>query len=147
VVGHRYALDSARPATIIAAPATGGLADGVALAGAPAARCHLATAAGLLATKTHALAERRNSRPEKQASDIYDLYRLAGAHLDAIVTDLRAAPFGLAELVADALSERITASPARAVRQLRQLPGGEIAGIDADALADRIEPLIGGLRR
>ncbi len=142
-------MPSTRPGQLSSSPhsTTDGLADESTLAGSPTARCQLVTAAGLVATKSHALADRRDSRPEKQASDTYDLFRLAGAHFDAIVTDLRAAPFDLAGLVADALAEQVTDSPARAARRLRQLPGAELAGIDADAIADRFEPLVEALRR
>jgi hypothetical protein len=126
VAGHRYALESAAVATVV---------DGTG-AGAPSATFALATPAGLIGTKIHALQTRPERNSPKRSSDLYDIYRLAAAHHQAIVVALCDAPFDLGQLVVDALHESVLDDPTRAVRPLRLADDVALNTLTADDLVD-----------
>jgi hypothetical protein len=128
VVSHRWALDTATATEIVAGDVT--------------ASIRVATTPTLVAMKSGAVLGGRPREPHKRASDLYDLYRLvleydrAGAIGDA----LHAAPFGLGQLVAEALIARVIEQPERAVRWL--LDGGpEMSDVTSDDLRDVLGPL------
>ncbi len=70
VVAHTWAHDTAAPVDIVAVDE----ADGSRLASAPGRL--VASAAGLVAMKATTVVLRASSKPEKRASDLYDLGRL-----------------------------------------------------------------------
>jgi hypothetical protein len=126
VAGHRYALESATVATVVAGTATD----------APSASFPLATPAGLIGTKVHALQTRPDRNSPKRSTDLYDIYRLTAAHHDAIVVALRDAPFDLGQLVIGALHETVLDDPTRAVRPLRLADDVALNTLTADDLVD-----------
>jgi hypothetical protein len=131
VAGHRYALESATVATVVAG--TG--------ADAPMASFPLATPAGLIGTKIHALQTRPDRNSPKRSTDLYDIYRLAAAHHDAIVLAFNDAPFDLRQLVADALHQSVLNDPTRAVRPLRLADDVALNTLTTDDLIDVLGPL------
>ena len=126
VAGHRFALESATVATVVAGSG----------AGAPSATFPLATPAGLIGTKIHALHTRPERNGPKRSTDLYDIYRLAAAHHDAIVVALQGAPFDLGHLVVEALHETVLDDPTRAVRPLRLAGDVALNTLTADDLVD-----------
>lgn len=126
VAGHRYALESATVATVVAGTGTD----------APSASFPIATPAGLIGTKIHALQSRPDRNSPKRSTDLYDIYRLAVAHHDVIVVALRSAPFDLDQLVVKALHETVLNDPTRAVRPLRLSDDVALNMLTADDLVD-----------
>lgn len=105
VAAHRWALDSATTLRVDTDPSTG------------ARTLAVATPAGLAATKTHALVGRRIASEHKTGSDLLDVVMLFET-FDAMLTEqLRAAPYGLGQLVADQL-RGLLADPQRRTRVL-----------------------------
>lgn len=129
VVSHRWALDTATDTDIIAADST--------------ASIRVATPAALVAMKSGAVLGGRPRAPHKRASDLYDLYRLAADYdrSGGVATALRDAPFGLGDLVAEALRTRVIDQPERAVRWLIE-GGAEMSTVTADDLRDVLGPLV-----
>ena len=85
----------------------------------------------------------RQRRPEKQASDIYDVYRLLVAHDrdGTIARNLATAPHGLAERCAEGLEETFVTEAARWARHLSVYDrGGDMGRVTADDLE-----VVGGL--
>lgn len=88
VVAHTWAYDSAEPLDIIA------VEDETGAVLAKAAGRMVASSAGLVAMKATTVALRSSSKPDKRASDLYDLGRLlvvgdmTGADLDAMPSEL-----------------------------------------------------------
>ncbi|MCU0268059.1 MAG: nucleotidyl transferase AbiEii/AbiGii toxin family protein [Acidimicrobiales bacterium] len=129
VVSHRWALDTATETDIVAGEHT--------------ASIRVATPSALVAMKSGAVLGGRRREPRKRASDLYDLYRLVIEYDRAggIAVTLASAPMGLGPLVADALRDRVTDEPERAIRWL--LDGGpEMATVTADDLRDALDPLV-----
>lgn len=129
VVSHRWALDTALATSIVA--------------GTDTASIRVATPPALVAMKSGAVLGGRPREPRKRSSDIYDLYRLVTAYdrTGAIGDALHAAPFGLGELVGDALRASIIDEPERAVRRLLQ-GGPDMRAVTADDLHDVLGPLV-----
>jgi hypothetical protein len=85
----------------------------------------------------------RRRRPEKQASDVYDIYRLLVAHDrdGTVARDLATAPHGLAERCAEGLEETFLTDARRWARQLSVYDrGGDMGRVTADDLE-----VVGGL--
>ena len=128
IISHRWALDTATAVDLVAGDA--------------AASIRVTTPPALVAMKSGALVGGRRE-PRKRASDLYDLYRLVLEYdrTGAIATALAASPFGLGELVADALRAQVVVQPERAIRWL--LDGGpEMATVRKQDLTDVLGPLV-----
>jgi hypothetical protein len=129
IVSHRWALETATPIVLVA--------------GGETASIRVATPPALVAMKSGAVAGGRRRDAGKQASDLYDLYRLTAVHDRAggIAMALAAAPFALGPLVAESIHRRVLDEPERAVRAL--LRGGpEMRSITAEDLRAVFGPLV-----
>ena len=106
----------------------------------------VATAAGLVATKSHAAGYPKAARrANKHGGDLYDLFRLIEAfdRRGELRTDLAAAPGGLGKLVAQVVEAEILANPARAQRQMSPVAS---TVLDVGRIGDITEPFdMGGL--
>jgi hypothetical protein len=110
LVAHRYALETARPIVLDTAPSRGTPVEIL-----------VAEPAALVATKLVAFAGRQGTdTPRKRASDLVDLHRLLVTHdrRGGVAEVLRAAPFGLASLVADAAERLLVRDVARSAQAL-----------------------------
>jgi len=103
VVGHRYAYETAEPLRVLA----GERVDET---------LQIATPAGLLATKVHALEDRHEAR--KRASDATDIIGLLDTCHDEIVGALAHAPHDLAGMVAQSIRHTLIDDAARRARDL-----------------------------
>jgi hypothetical protein len=130
LAGHRWALDTATPVR---------LAGGAAVVTVP-----VASAAGLIAAKSHALGHGRpQRRATKRGGDLYDVFRLLEV-FDArgeVATALVAAPCELGRLVAAVVRREVLTSPARTVRDMADA-GGPVA---VERLLDVFEPFVDAL--
>jgi hypothetical protein len=134
VAGHRWAFERGTPMRLAASDD-----EFVELA--------VATPAGLVATKSHAVGfPNSRRRANKQPSDLLDLFRLVDAYdIDgALVAELRAGPNALARIVADVTQRSVLDNPARAAMQMAT---ASPAPIDRDRLADVMQTFVEGLRR
>ena len=101
---------------------------------------HLASAAGIVAMKATTVPLRASSRPEKRASDLYDLGRLlvsgrvAAADLDAMPAPLRRAVL--------ANVSRWFVDDAGRDRTYRDVRRFDEPRLDLDAVADAVEDLM-----
>jgi len=133
VVGHRWALETARAVRI----ATAG--------DAPAVEVPVAAPAGLIAAKSHAAGYPRAARRStKHGGDLYDVFRLVEV-FDArgeLRAQLSAAPGGLGHLVAHVFETEILANPPRAMRQM--LPAASTP-LDVQQIVDVVRPFVSGL--
>ncbi len=133
VAGHRFALATARPLRL-------------STAGGRAVMLPVATPAGLVAAKSHALGYARAQRRQtKGPGDHYDVFRLLEV-FDArgdVRTALGAAPDRLRHIIADVLTASILRAPARAAATMR-VPAGHV--IEAAHVFDVIEPVADALR-
>jgi hypothetical protein len=135
VVAHTWAHDTATPLDIVAVDEAGGAR----LAEAPGRL--VATAAGIVAMKATTVALRASSKPEKRASDLYDLGRLLVAgHLRP--ADLAAMPEPLRDAVAERL-HRWFVDDAGRDRTYRDVRRFDEPPLDLDAAADAVEDLLG----
>ncbi len=134
VVGHRWALDTATRIEIVVADAT--------------AAIRVAPPLALVATKSAALLGGRRNEPHKRASDLYDIYRLTVEYdrVGGVAGALLAAPFGLGNLVGEALGSLVVDQPERAARWLFD-GGAEMRSVTPDDLRDVIGPLVERLLR
>lgn len=135
VVAHSWAHDTATPIDIVAVEE----GAGVVLAQAPGR--FVASAAGLVAMKASTIPLRSSSKPEKRASDLYDLGRLlvvgdvTAEALDAMPVELR-----------DVVMERIIgwfmddAGRDRTYREVRRF---DEPRLDLDEVADAVAALTG----
>lgn len=95
----------------------------------------VATPAGLVATKAHALSS-RHRHPDKQASDAYDVFRL----LDAFDTDgdvareLVTGPHGLGLLVCTQIEHVFVEEAERTAHRLGNSGVAAMAAVDPDDL-------------
>lgn len=132
VCAHRFAYETAMPVVVGA----GG-----------AATIRVATPAALVACKAHALRyARAQRRATKRPGDLFDLYRLALEHRDAVVTALGGAPWQLGAQVAAALGEDL-ADLEQVSATLRSSPAAELAVLDEDDVIDVLGDLISSLAR
>lgn len=79
----------------------------------------------------------RRRRPEKQASDVYDIYRLLVAHDrdGAVARTLATAPHGLADRSAEVLEDTFVTEASRWARQLSVYDrGGDMGRVTAEDL-------------
>lgn len=106
VLSHRWALETATPCTIKV------LGTGI------AAEVPVATTASLVATKLHAIEDRKEDR--KRASDAWDLYRLLDAHLwsGVLPAAFSDAPGDCLELVEESLQRVFRSEVTRTRRWL-----------------------------
>ena len=135
IVGHRWALDTAG---LVGITAFG--------RGGPRVDVRVATAAGLVATKSHAAGYPRAARrANKHGGDLYDLFRLIEAfdRRGELRSDLAAAPGGLGKLVAQVVEAEILANPARALRQMSPVAA---TVLEVGRIGDVAEPFVAALR-
>ncbi|MGN6693154.1 MAG: nucleotidyl transferase AbiEii/AbiGii toxin family protein [Aquihabitans sp.] len=135
VVAHTWAHDGAQPLDIVAVDER----TGARLAAAPGRL--VATAAGIVAMKATTVPLRASSKPEKRASDLYDLGRLLVAgRLTA--ADLRALPEPLHRVVAARLRQWFVDGAGRD-RTYRDVRRFDEPLLDLDDAADAVEDLVG----
>jgi len=103
VVGHRYAYETAEAVRVLAGDSVDEILE-------------IATPAGLLATKVHALEDRHEAR--KRASDTTDIIGLLDTHHDEIVDALGRAPHDLGVMVARSIRSTLIDDAARRARDL-----------------------------
>ena len=136
VAAHTWALETAIPATLIAA------ADDQVSATAP-----FATSAALIAMKLHAIQDRRPSGGmDKRAGDAWDLYRLL-TDLDAdasIRTALSAAPLPLRAAVREA-AQAVLVDGATRTRSWLRSGDARMAAVTAEEIRFLAEPLVAAL--
>lgn len=135
VVAHTWAHDTATPLDIVAVDD----ASGARLAAAP--QRLVASSAGIVAMKATTVPLRASSRPEKRASDLYDLGRLL-VHGGMRPADLAALPASLLGPVADRL-RRWYHDDAGRDRTYRDVRRFDEPPLDLDAAADAVEDLVG----
>lgn len=108
---HRWAWETAAPMHI-------DVADSDAAVTLP-----VATPAALVAAKLHPLLG-RGREARKRASDAYDLFRLLDGHFGQVVDAVRAAPYGLDDLVADGVRRLLVDDVDRVVHTMK-VHGGD----------------------
>lgn len=106
---------------------------------AVARRRLVATHAGLIATKCTAVPLRASARPEKRASDLYDLARLLVTADDGL-DELSAAPAPIRRVVSDRLVAWFV-DPAGRDRTFRETRRFDDPGVDLDHVADVVGDL------
>ena len=138
VLSHRWALDTATPVSV-------GLVDhsGAVLS---TTTTNVAARAALVACKAQSSRGRRAERGVKQASDLYDLYRLLQSDLAAgrtVVSTLATAPADLGEWTLAQLRERFVDDGPSTVRMISNLALAgpvtvdDLAGVYAAVTANR----------
>jgi hypothetical protein len=132
-LGHRFAFDTATPLQL----GTRDRGDLVEIS--------VATPAGLVAAKSHAVGHPRAiRRATKHAGDLYDVFRL----LEVFDTDgsigeaIAAAPHDLGALVATVLTTEILANPARAAHQMSI---NSLDLLSTDQVVETVEPFVATL--
>ena len=136
VVAHTWAHDGAQPLDIVAVDEE----HGTKLAEAPGRL--VATAAGIVAMKATTVPLRASSKPEKRASDLYDLGRLLVAGR-LRREDLAALPEPLRDPVAARLRHWFLDGAGRD-RTYRDVRRFDEPLLDLDDAADAVEDLVGG---
>jgi hypothetical protein len=135
VVAHTWAHDTATGLDIVAIDD----ATGERLASAPGRL--VATAAGIVAMKATTVPLRASSRPEKRASDLYDLGRLLVAGR-LRTEDLTAMPAAVRHPVVDRLRAWFLDDAGRD-RTYRDVRRFDEPHLDLDVTADAVEDLVG----
>jgi hypothetical protein len=139
VLAHTWAHDTATPLDIVAVDEA---------TGEPLAEARgrlVATPAGIVAMKATTVPLRASARPEKRASDLYDLGRLvADGHLraDGVV----AMPDVLAAAIGDRLHRWFAADAGRD-RTYRDVRRFDDPPLDLDRVADVVDDLLAELQR
>ncbi len=133
VVAHTWAHDTATPVDIVAVDEDGGAR----LAAAPGRL--VASGAGLVAMKATTVVLRASSKPEKRASDLYDLGRLLVTR-SVPSPDVAAMPEVLRQAVVDRL-EGWFATDAGRDRTYREVRRFDEPRLDLDEAADAVEEL------
>ena len=108
LAGHRWAFEGAEPSRITAY-------------GADPLTINVASPAGLVATKTHAIGYPTPlRRATKLASDLLDFFRLVDLYdrEGELAAELRAAPGGIARIIADVARREILANPTAAANKM-----------------------------
>lgn len=139
VVSLTWAHDGATPMDVVAVDEL----DGGRLAAAPGRL--VATTSGLVAMKTTAIPLRASTRPEKRASDLYDLARLLVVE-GADPAELDAMPDVLGAVVVDRLRAWFVDDAGRD-RTFRDVRRFDEPRVDLDEVADRVEDLTAGMAR
>lgn len=103
VVSHRYAYETAEPMRVLA----GDNVDET---------IEIATPAGLLATKAHAVEDRHE--PRKRASDTTDIIGLLDTHHEEIIEVLTQSPHDLGAMVARSIRRTMIDEATRRAREL-----------------------------
>ena len=135
MVAHTWAHDTATPVDLVAVDE----GTGAVLARAPGRL--VATSAGLVAMKATTVQLRSSSKPEKRASDLYDLGRLlvsGGVEVEDIG--------GMPELLAEAVVSRLVAwfvAPGGRDRTFREIRRFDEPPVDLDDVADAVERIAG----
>jgi hypothetical protein len=129
-LGHRFAFDTATRLQL-------GTRDRQQIVDIP-----VATPAGLVAAKSHAVGHPRAiRRATKHAGDLYDVFRMLEVFdADGPISDAIAhAPHDLGPLVAQVLQREILVNPAKAAHQM-SIASQDL--LDADRVTDAIEPFV-----
>lgn len=108
VAGHRWAFEGAEPSRVT-------------VRGAGPVTVDIATPAGLVATKSHAVGYPSTRRREtKSGADLLDLYRLVDLYDrdGRLGHELRGAPGGIGRIIADVTRHRVLANPAAAANRM-----------------------------
>ncbi len=133
VVGHRWAYEESSRLRL-------------ATAGTAFVDVRVATPAGLVATKSHAVGfPNSRRRATKLPSDLLDLYRLVDAYDTdrELAAELRAGSGALARIIADVADRAILDNPARAVRQMAMTSP---TPIETDRVRDVMQTFVDRLR-
>ncbi len=131
VAGHRWALETSELILVTTAHA-----------GAPTIEIPVASAAGLVAAKSHAAGYPRSARrATKHAADLFDIYRLIEVFdtRGDLRIELAAAPAHLGQLVASVVQTEILVRPAHAMREMQSVAP---VRLDVDSIIDVIEPFV-----
>ena len=139
VVSLTWAHDGATPLDVVAVDEL----DGARLAAAPGRL--VATTSGLVAMKTTAIPLRASTRPEKRASDLYDLARLLIVE-GPDPAELGAMPDVLRGVVVERLRTWFVDDAGRD-RTFREVRRFDEPRVDLDEVADRVDDLTTGLAR
>ena len=130
---HRWAYETGEPIRLLTASAD-------------VLEVSVATGAGLVAAKSHAIGyPTTRRRATKHAADLLDLFRLVQLYdtRGELSEELRDGPAELARIVADIAEREILTNVAAAARQMA---GAAPTPIDADEVHDIIEDFVGALR-
>ena len=133
--GHRFALDTSRAVRITAVDS------------ALTARIAVATPAGLIAAKCHALGYPTTTRrATKHGGDLWDVFRLIEVfdRQGSIRDELSEAPGQLGRLIADVIEREMLTRPQQAAHQMGLASLGEAPSIEQ--LADVLQPFLEELR-
>ncbi|MCB1007215.1 MAG: hypothetical protein KDB35_23730 [Acidimicrobiales bacterium] len=133
VAGHRWAFEGAEPSRLT-------------VQGAEPVAVKVATPAGLVASKSHAVGyPTSRRRATKSASDLLDLFRLVDLYdRDGGLNDeLRRAPGGIGRIIADVAQDQILTNPAAATSKMNSASPAPIEVGDVEAV---IETFVDGLR-
>ncbi|MGZ4689330.1 MAG: nucleotidyl transferase AbiEii/AbiGii toxin family protein [Acidimicrobiia bacterium] len=131
VVGHRWAFETATH-----------LRFGIREAHGSEVELPVATPAGLVAAKSHAVGHPRAvRRATKHGGDLYDVFRLMEV-FDAdgsLGREVAGAPHALGAMIATVLTDEILANPARAMHQMSI---ASLSGLTVDQVTDAVEPFV-----
>lgn len=134
LAGHRWAFETARNERLA-------VADEEPLA------VSVATAAGLVAAKSHAIGYPSNTRrATKHGADLLDLFRLVDlfGRDGTLADELRAGPAELARIIADVCDREVTSNPIAAAHQMTS---ASPTPVEATDVAGVISDFVSGLRR
>ncbi len=133
VAGHRWAFEGAEPSRMT-------------VLGADPVTVEVATPAGLVATKSHAIGyPTSRRRATKAASDLLDLFRLVDLYNreGELSDELRGAPGGIGRIIADVARDEVLANPAAAANKMAS---ASPTPIDVDDVVTIIESFVDELR-
>lgn len=134
LAGHRWAFETAQ-------------AERLAVAGEEQLTVPVATAAGLVAAKSHAVGfPSVTRRATKHGADLLDLFRLVDlfGRDGTLVDELRAGPAELARIIADVCDREVTSNPIAAAHKMAS---ASPTPVEADDVADIIGEFVNDLRR
>ncbi len=132
-IGHRWAFDEAVP-------------TGLATCSSTPVVVPVATPAGVLAAKSHAIGyPNAMRRATKHAADLLDLFRLVDLYDrdGTLARSIAAGPDDLAELVAAVVTAEVLTNPAMAAHAMAL---ASLTPISTDDVVDAVEPFVAGLR-
>jgi len=133
VLGHRWALESAKQLTIHAIDSDESITTAV---------LAVATAPALLACKLHAIADRPRASIDKMESDARDIYRLARVISQTADAPYSAAPFDLGRLVADAVTDWLIDNATHTTRLMYLSAGSADAPVNREDLVAAAQLLL-----
>jgi hypothetical protein len=134
VAGHRWAFET-------------GVLTVVRVAGGEPLAAQVATPAGLVATKSHAIAAPSTlRRSTKMPADLLDLYRLVERYdrRGAVSQEIRTVPGEIAAVIASVVEREILANPAAATNKMRS---ASLSPVDPVEVVDVMETFVEDLRR